>query len=136
MNVTEEDLHPYFVLDEKLLPAPADRYMVWDMTHNKLIGVYAPGEEFCLGCVPPHGAAVAAVTPLDADAVPVGGDGHYGFAEIAAFSAKGTAFSGRTASRWPWPVELAVAVPEGKNWSIRRAQLPPQGGFDAALFKA
>ncbi|MBQ7208119.1 MAG: alpha-galactosidase [Lentisphaeria bacterium] len=135
MNVTEENLHPCFVLDAKILPCPVKRYMVWDMTHNKLIGVYAPGEEFYLGCVPPHGAAVAAVTPLGADAVPVGSDGHYGFAEIAAFSAKGEAFSGTMDSRWPGPVKLAVAVPGKDDWIVRQAELPPQGGFDAALFE-
>jgi len=135
MNVTNERLHPWFVLDDRLLPAAAEKFMVWDLAQNRLVGIYAQGDEFPLGVVPPHGTAACAVTALGEDALPVGGDGHYGLAELVRFSSHGAAFSGQVASLWPWPVTIAFAVPRNGTWTVRQKEFPPRADFDSAQFR-
>ena len=136
MNVGEERLHPYFLLDEKIIPSAAgEKFMVWDLSQNQLVGIYSRGEEFPLGCVMPHSAAACAVTPLGKDAVPVGSDGHYGFAEIVRFSADGASFSGRISSRWQYPVTFAFAVPANGSWTVLQRKFAPQTDFDSAQFR-
>ena len=134
MNVTDEKEHPWFVLDERIIPAAAEKFMVWNLSLNRLVGIYAKRDEIPLGVVMPHGAAACAVTPLGKDAVPVGSDGHYGFAEIVRFSADGASFSGRISSLWRYPVAVAFAVPANGGWAVRQKEFPPQADFDSAQF--
>ena len=134
MNVTDEKEHPWFVLDERIIPAAAEKFRVWNLSLNRLVGIYAKRDEIPLGVVMPHGAAACAVTPLGKDAVPVGNDGHYGFAEIVRFSADGASFSGRISSLWRYPVAVAFAVPANGGWAVRQKEFPPQADFDSAQF--
>ena len=131
MNVTDGELDPRFVLDEKLIPAAAEKFMVWDLSRDRLVGIYAKDDEFPMGIVMPHGASACAVTPLGKDAVPVGSDGHYGFAEIVRFSADGASFSGRISSLWPYPVTIAFAIPENGGWTVWQREFAPQADFDS-----
>lgn len=131
-NWTDEPSEPQVVLcDQVVMGLGGQRYVVYEIFEQRVIGVVDRGDAVVLPSVPAHGCRVLRIAPWHGtQAVLAGTDLHLsgGGVEVSAWRATADAVEGTIETRWSYPVRVTVAFPSPDGCMFQTITVDPAAG--------